>query len=91
MRLLSLSFFDHVLSLSQRFHTERRTGALTNAIDRAQHGYDNIFWGLTLFLIPTALEMTLVIVLLSYLYGLCYGIALLFITIGYLFFLALWQ
>ena len=86
MRLLSLSFFDHVLSLSQRFHTERRTGALTNAIDRAQHGYDNIFWGLTLFLIPTALEMTLVIVLLSYLYGLCYGIALLFITTGYLFF-----
>lgn len=85
-RLLSLSFFDHIISLSQRFHTERQTGALTNSIERAQHGYDSIFWGLILFLVPTALEMSLVIVLLSYLYGLLYGVALLFIMIGYLFF-----
>ena len=84
MRLLALKIFDHLLKLSLRFHLDRKTGAITTAIERAEDGLDHIFWGIFLFMINTVIEMVIVIVLLFYLYGLLYAGALLLVMIGYL-------
>lgn len=82
-RLLSLKIFDHVLSLSLRFHMARRTGALTSYINRAQYGFDNIFWGIISFLVPVTLELLIVIIIISKLFGMWYGIAMFAIVFSY--------
>ena len=85
-RVLSLRIFDQLHALSLRFHLQRRTGAVTSAIERAQFGFDTIFWGLLLFIFPTLIEMLLVISLLTYFYGIFYSGVLLLIMICYLLF-----
>jgi len=85
-RILSLRIFDQLHALCLRFHLERRTGAITSAIERAQVGFATIFWGLLLFIFPTLIEMVLVISLLTYLYGFFYSGVLLFIIVCYLLF-----
>lgn len=85
-RVLSLRIFDQLHTLSLRFHLERRTGAITSAIERAQFGFDTIFWGLLLFIVPTIIELLLVISLLTYFYGIFYSSMLLLIMGCYLFF-----
>jgi ATP-binding cassette subfamily B protein len=86
MRLLALRIFDHLMRLSIRFHLDRKTGAITTAIERAQDGMDHIFWGIFLFMINTVIEMVLVIIVLTYLYGFLYSGALLLVMICYLLF-----
>lgn len=86
MRLLALRIFDHLLKLSLRFHLDRKTGAITTAIERAEDGLDHIFWGIFLFMINTIIEMIIVIILLAYLYGIVYSSALLVVMLLYLVF-----
>ena len=88
MRRLALNIFDHLLLLSLRFHLDRKTGAITTAIERAEDGLDHIFWGIFLFMINTVIEMVLVIALLTYLYGITYSSALFFVMVFYLIFTA---
>ena len=83
IRSVSLAMLDSLLSLSLRFHLERRTGALTNQIYLAQAGLNQIFWGGFSLLIPTLVEMVIVVALFSYLYGWMYGSVLFFIISGY--------
>ncbi|MFH1832122.1 MAG: ABC transporter ATP-binding protein/permease [bacterium] len=85
-RVLSLRIFDQLHALCLRFHLERRTGAVTSSIERAQFGFETIFWGLLLFILPTSIEMFLVISLLTYFYGIFYSGVLLLIMICYLVF-----
>jgi ABC-type bacteriocin/lantibiotic exporter with double-glycine peptidase domain len=68
IRLLSMAIFKHLHTLSMRFHLERRTGAITNAIERAQHSLPDIFWGVCLFVVPTALEIIMATLILVYFY-----------------------
>ena len=86
MRLFALRIFDHLLKLSLRFHLDRKTGAITSAIERAEDGLDHLFWGIFLFMINTLIEMVIVIILLAYLYGFVYSGALLLIMVFYLLF-----
>jgi ATP-binding cassette subfamily B protein len=86
MRIMSLQIFDHLHTLSLRFHLERRTGDVTSAIERAQFGFEMVFWGLLLFLLPTVLEMILAMVVLTYFYGIFYSSVLLFMLVFYLLF-----
>ena len=86
MHLLAIQVFNHLLKLDIRFHLDRKTGAITNAIDRAEDGLDHIFWGIFLFMINTLVEMIMVVIILSYLYGALYSSALFLVMIGYLFF-----
>ncbi len=88
MRVLALKIFDHLLKLSLRFHLDRKTGAITTAIERAQDGLDYIFWGIFLFMINTIIEMILVMIIISFLYGFLYSSSLLLVMIAYLFFTA---
>lgn len=84
IRMLSLRVFDHLLSLSLDFHVQRKTGAVTNAIARAQYAFDTIFWGLLVFIIPTILEMILIISVLTYFYGFFYSGIILIISLIFL-------
>lgn len=80
IRLFCSKLFDHLHSLPMKFHLDRKTGAITNALERAQHGFPEVFWGLFLFIIPTIVELFLAGVILSYFYGNIYALILLFIS-----------
>ncbi len=84
MRLLALKIFDHLLKLSLRFHLDRKTGAITTAIERAEDGLDHIFWGIFLYMINTLIEMVIVVGILLYLFGLLYAGTLSLVMIAYL-------
>ena len=79
----SLRLFDHLHSLSLRFHLQRKTGAVSNAITRSYHGLESLFWGLVLFLIPTFLEIVFAITVITYLFGFFYGAAIAMVLIVY--------
>ncbi|HBR70918.1 TPA: metal ABC transporter permease [Candidatus Dependentiae bacterium] len=82
--LLSVCLLNHFHELSLRFHLERQTGALTSMIERAQFGFESIFWGIILFILPTIIEMVTVLLVLTYLYGIFYSGILLLIMATYL-------
>lgn len=86
VRLFCSKLFDHLHSLPMKFHLDRKTGAITNALERAQNGFPNIFWGLFLFVIPTIIEITLASIILCYYYGLIYGFILIFIATVFIIF-----
>jgi ATP-binding cassette subfamily B protein len=84
IRLLSLHIFDHLQQLSLRFHVGKRTGAITIAIEKAQHAFPTIYWFLFLYIIPTMIEVLIAVAILWHFYTFIYGIALLMILIFYL-------
>ena len=83
MHLLNLHAFDHVLSLSARFHAEHKTGSILSAIERAQYGFVDIFWGLLLYLLPTSIELILASAILWYFYGPTYALVLIALLCSY--------
>ena len=86
MRMLNLRIFEHLQSLSMRFHLDKKTGSITNAIDRTQSGFDAIFWALFLFIIPTTIEMTIISIIFTRLYGIDYSCILLCTAVCYFIF-----
>lgn len=81
---LSLKLFDKLHALSLRFHLERRTGAVSHVINRAQQGVEGLYWGLFLFMIPTVLEILLAVAVIGYLYGTLYAFSVSFILLLYI-------
>ncbi len=77
LRLFCSNFFNHLHSLPISFHVDKKIGSLTNAIERAQKGLPDVFWGLFLIVIPTIIELLLSSGILCYLYGPVYGLILL--------------
>lgn len=75
MRLLCLRTFDHLLSLSFKFHASRKTGALLGSLDRAQFSFWPIF-GVFHIILPTLIEILIATSILIYLYGWSYGMIL---------------
>lgn len=86
LRLFTLDVFDHLHTLSLRFHVEQRTGALTTYLEHAHTGFEAIFWGCVSFLIPTVIELCSAASILLYFYGSKYGCALLSIVLCYVLF-----
>ncbi len=86
IRLLSLKLFSHFHVLSLRFHLERKTGAITSAIEKAQDGFPDIFWGIFLSIVPTITEILVAVSILWYLYGYMYGLTLFSILVSYIIF-----
>ncbi|MDF1763644.1 MAG: ABC transporter ATP-binding protein/permease [Oleibacter sp.] len=64
MRRMSLRLFDHLHSLSLAFHLDRQTGALQRDIERGTSGISFLLRFLVFNIVPTMLELLLVIVLL---------------------------
>ncbi|NDH08068.1 MAG: ABC transporter ATP-binding protein/permease [Gammaproteobacteria bacterium] len=84
MRLLCLNIFNHLISLSFRFHTSRKTGALLSTIERAQFAFWPFFCGLFFLIVPTIIEIVIAAGILIYLYGCVYGIILTTTLIAYM-------
>ena len=64
MRRMSLALFRHLHSLSLSFHLDRQTGALQRDIERGTNGISFLMRFLIFNILPTFLELGLVIVLL---------------------------
>jgi len=64
-RRIGLETFDHLLSLSLRFHLERQTGGVSRDIDRGARSIQSLLSYLIYNILPTLIEITLVILLLS--------------------------
>ncbi len=86
MRLLCLNIFNHLIGLSFRFHSDRKTGSLLSVIDRAQFAFWPFFCGLFFLILPTLIEVIAVAFILSALYGFLYGGILLLTLICYMVF-----
>jgi ABC-type transport system involved in Fe-S cluster assembly fused permease/ATPase subunit len=64
-RSLSLQVFRHLHGLSLRFHLERQTGGMTRDIERGTRGVRSLISYSLYSIIPTLIEVTLVLTLLA--------------------------
>jgi ATP-binding cassette subfamily B protein len=63
-RKLALQTFEHLHRLSLRFHMDRQTGGLSRVIERGQLGIQNVLRLAVFNIIPTLLEMVMVVAIL---------------------------
>ena len=64
-RSISLQVFRHLHALSLRFHLERQTGGMTRDIERGTRGVNSLISYSLYSIIPTLIEVTLVLTLLA--------------------------
>src|SRR6187551_972452 len=64
-RRVSLEAFEHLLALSLRFHLERQTGGVSRDIERGSRSIQSLLNYTIYNILPTLVEITMVIVLLS--------------------------
>ena len=69
IRIIGLEVFRHLHSLSLRFHLERRTGGMSRAIERGTRAIDTLLRFMLFNILPTLLEVGMVVVVLTWLYG----------------------
>lgn len=65
VRRLAMETFQHIHSLSLRYHLERKTGGLSRVIDRGRNGIETIVRFATINIIPTIVELTLYFIMLT--------------------------
>jgi len=86
MRLLCLNIFSHLLNLSFQFHAGRKTGVLLSTIDRAQYAFWPFFAGVFFLILPTLIEIFIAAIILTYLFGIFYGLILALTLAAYMIF-----
>src|SRR5205085_12140915 len=64
VRRLAILTFEHMHRLSLRFHLERKTGGLTRILERGRNGIETIVRMVIIQLIPTVVELALIVVVL---------------------------
>ncbi|MBK7658228.1 MAG: ABC transporter ATP-binding protein/permease [Betaproteobacteria bacterium] len=78
MRRISLEVFQHMHSLSLRFHLERQTGGLTRDIERGTRGISTLLNFMVFSVLPTLFEIALVTGFLIVKFDVWFGV----ITVG---------
>jgi ATP-binding cassette subfamily B protein len=78
MRRVALEVFQHMHSLSLRFHLERQTGGLTRDIERGTRGISTLLNFMVFSVLPTFFEIALVTGFLIAKFDLWFGV----ITVG---------
>jgi ATP-binding cassette subfamily B protein len=78
MRRVALEVFEHMHSLSLRFHLERQTGGLTRDIERGTRGISTLLNFMVFSVLPTFFEIALVTGFLIVRFDVWFGV----ITIG---------
>ena len=78
---MSIALFEHLHALSMSFHLDRKTGSITNAIERIHKAFPDIIWSL-IIMVPTVIEILVAMAILWYLYGVEYGLILLIILVA---------
>ncbi|MGZ5272087.1 MAG: ABCB family ABC transporter ATP-binding protein/permease, partial [Ramlibacter sp.] len=64
-RSIALQTFEHLHALSLRFHLERQTGGMTRDIERGVRGIESLISYSLFSIVPTLIEMTLVLSILA--------------------------
>jgi ATP-binding cassette, subfamily B, heavy metal transporter len=68
VRRLAIMTFKHMHELSLRFHLERKTGGLTRVLERGRNGIEVIVRMVILQLMPTIIELALIVGVLFYVF-----------------------
>ena len=66
VRRLAYRTFEHMHQLSLRFHLERKTGGLTRVLERGRNAIETIVRMVIMQLLPTVIELVLVVAVLLY-------------------------
>ena len=68
VRRLAFRTFEHMHLLSLRFHLERKTGGLTRVLERGRNGIETIVRMVILQLLPTIVELALIVGVLLWMF-----------------------
>ena len=86
VRKLAYITFVHMHELSLRFHLERKTGGLTRILERGRNGIETIVRMVILQLIPTIVEVSLLMVVLFWQFDWRYVLATLITVVVFMYF-----
>jgi ABC-type transport system involved in Fe-S cluster assembly fused permease/ATPase subunit len=86
VRRLAYRTFEHMHQLSLRFHLERKTGGLTRVLERGRNAIETIVRMVIMQLVPTIIELALIVVVLLYQFDWRYVAAILVTVVVYLVF-----
>lgn len=86
IRVFASKVFNHIINLSASFHINRATGAVTEAVFRAQEGIANIFWGLFFSIVPLVIEIIVATGIIGWLFGYVYAAVFISILAAYVLF-----
>ncbi|MCP3399073.1 ABC transporter ATP-binding protein/permease [Bradyrhizobium sp. CCGB20] len=86
VRKLATITFVHMHELSLRFHLERKTGGLTRVLERGREGIEVIVRMVILQLIPTIVEVTLLMAVLLWQFDWRYVVATLITVTVYMYY-----
>ncbi|KKB65189.1 metal ABC transporter permease [Robbsia andropogonis] len=86
VRDISLQVFRHLHGLSLRFHLDRQTGGMTRDIDRGTRGIQQVLQYSLYSILPTLIEITLVIVIFITRYEVYYAAVTFFALLAYVVF-----
>jgi ABC-type transport system involved in Fe-S cluster assembly fused permease/ATPase subunit len=84
VRKMASQLFAHLHHLSLRFHLERKTGGLTRVLERGRSGIEDLTRLMILTLIPTIVELALVLGILAWQFDLAYSAVVLVMVVAYL-------
>lgn len=83
MRSIGLTVFKHLHNLDLEFHLNRRTGGLSRDIERGTNGISFLLRFMVFNIVPTFIEIGMVVVLLGWQYSVYYALIVLFAVISY--------
>jgi len=86
VRKLAYLTFVHMHELALRFHLERKTGGLTRVLERGRNGIETIVRMVILQLVPTIVEVALLMAVLLWKFDWRYVIATLIMVAIYMFY-----
>ncbi len=82
VRRLAYRTFEHMHQLSLRFHLERKTGGLTRVLERGRNAIETIVRMVIMQLVPTIIELGLIVVVLLYQFDWRY-VAVIMVTVAF--------
>src|ERR1700760_2929430 len=86
VRKLAYLTFVHMHDLSLRFHLERKTGGLTRVLERGRRGIETIVRMVILQLVPTIVEVTLLMAVLLWKFDWRYLVATLITVVAFMYY-----
>jgi ATP-binding cassette, subfamily B, heavy metal transporter len=86
VRKLAFLTFVHMHELSLRFHLERKTGGLTRVLERGRVGIETIVRMVILQLVPTIVEVSLLMAVLLWKFDWRYLVAMLITVVVYMYY-----
>jgi ABC-type transport system involved in Fe-S cluster assembly fused permease/ATPase subunit len=84
VRRLAYRTFVHMHELSLRFHLERKTGGLTRVLERGRNAIETIVRMVILQLMPTIVELGMIVVVLMWMFDWRYVAAILATVVVYM-------